>query len=89
MTMTDDLKQQKIQMWSKKLFQLEDELKEIMRRRGEAAREGDLRENAAYKQATEDAEAWQARIADVRKILTDLGADPDRLLLEKEGEKKS
>jgi transcription elongation GreA/GreB family factor len=76
----ENLKQQKIEMWSKKLFQLHVELNEIMQRRGEAAREGDLRENAAYKQATEDAESWRARIEDVKKILTDLGVDVEKML---------
>jgi transcription elongation GreA/GreB family factor len=80
LNMADDIKQQKIVMWTKKLFLLEDDLREIMKRRGEAAREGDLRENAAYKQATEDAESWQARIADVKKILSDLGVDVDKLI---------
>ncbi len=85
--MDSNLKQQKIEMWSKKLFQLEDELKEIMARKGEAARDGDLSENAAYKAAIEDAEAWQARIVDVKKILTDLGVDPEKLLNGKGGKK--
>jgi transcription elongation GreA/GreB family factor len=85
--MSDDIKKQKVEMWSKKLFQLEGELKEIFVRKGEAARDGDLSENAAYKAAIEDAEAWQARIADVKKILTDLGVDPERLLAEQGGKK--
>lgn len=69
----DDIKQQKIEMWRKKLDQLQKEYKEIMQRRGEAAREGDLRENAAYQMATQDAETWRVRISEVRKILSDLG----------------
>lgn len=82
--MDDKLRQQKVDMWSKKLFQLEDELKEIILQKGEAARDGDLSENAAYKQAVQDAETWSARIAGIEKILTDLGVDPDKLLSERE-----
>lgn len=69
----DDLKQQKIEMWKTKLVQLQKEYAEIMQRRGEAAREGDLRENAAYQMATQDAETWRVRISEVKKILADLG----------------
>ncbi len=72
MDMDKQLKQEKLNMWREKLVQLERELSEIMQRRGEAARDGDLSENAAYKQASEDAEAWSARIADVKKIISDL-----------------
>lgn len=73
-----DIKQQKTEMWQKKLVELEKELGEIMKRKGEAAREGDLRENAAYQMAVEDADTYRARIADVKKILRDLGVDPDK-----------
>ena len=75
----DDLKKQKIEMWTKKLHELEDELSAIMKRKGEAAREGDLRENAAYQMAIEDADTFRARIRDVKKILTDLGVPPEEL----------
>ena len=70
----DNIKQQKIEMWSKKLIDLEKELEAIMIRKGEAAAEGDLSENAAYKMAIEDADTYRARIAEVKKILSDLEA---------------
>lgn len=70
--MTDDLRQQKLDMWRKKLAELEKELEDIIQRRSEAAAMGDLRENAAYQLATEDAENYRARIADVQKIISDL-----------------
>lgn len=70
--MDNNLKQQKLEMWNKKLLDLEKELQAIMLRRGEAAAEGDLSENAAYKMATEDAETYRARIAEVKKIISDL-----------------
>lgn len=68
----DNIKQQKIDMWKKKLIQLEKELGEIMMRKGEAAKEGDLRENAAYQMASEDAETWRARIDEIKRIIADL-----------------
>jgi len=70
----DDLTKQKLEMWTKKKVQLEKELEEIMVRKGEAAKEGDLRENAAYQIAVEDADTWRARIQDVEKIIADLEA---------------
>lgn len=70
--MADDIKKQKLNMWQKKLIELEKELEEILVRKGEAAREGDLRENAAYQMAAEDADTWRARIEDVKKIIADL-----------------
>ncbi len=83
--MDENIKKQKIEMWGKKLIQLEKELKEIYLRKGEAARDGDLSENAAYKAAIEDAETWQARIEDIKKILRALGEDPERILGDKGG----
>jgi transcription elongation GreA/GreB family factor len=73
--MQDGLKQQKIDMWSKKLADLEKELEAILMRKGEAAAEGDLSENAAYKMAAEDADTYRARIAEVKKIISDLGGE--------------
>jgi len=68
----DNLKQQKLEMWTKKLGELQKELEEIMVRRGEAAREGDLRENAAFQMASEDADTWRVRIQEVERIIRDL-----------------
>lgn len=68
--------QQKIEMWKKELIKLEKELEEISRRKGEAAKDGDLRENAAYQMAVEDAETWRARISTIKKIIADLQKEP-------------
>ncbi len=70
--MNNNINEQKLKMWKQKLGELETALVDAMQRRGEAAREGDLRENAAYQMATEDAEAYRARIQDVKTILTQL-----------------
>lgn len=67
--MDNKLRQEKKEMWQKKLLELEKELEAIMLRRGEAAAEGDLSENAAYKMASEDADTYRARITEVKKIL--------------------
>lgn len=59
-------------MWKGKLLELEKELESIMQRRGEAAAMGDLSENAAFQMAEEDADVYQTRIDEVRKIISDL-----------------
>lgn len=70
--MDSKLQQEKLKMWQEKLIVLEKELAEITQRRGEAAREGDLRENAAYQMATEDQETWRVRIDEVKKIIANI-----------------
>lgn len=72
---TDKLKEQKIRMWSEKLVNLEKEYEAIMQQIGEAAGEGDLRENAAYQMLTEQGEVLSARIGETKKIIKDLGGD--------------
>lgn len=64
--------QQKLKMWKDNLVQLEEELKVIMAKKGAAALEGDLSENAAYTMATEDAETTRVRIEEIKKIIRDL-----------------
>lgn len=73
----DKLKQEKIKMWTQKLADLEKEYVSIMEQRGEAAAMGDLRENAAYQMLTEQGEVLSARIGETKKIIKDLGGDPD------------
>ena len=59
-------------MWKAKLQEAEDGLKAIYQKKEEAAKEGDLRENAAYQMAVEDAETWRVRISEIKKIIADL-----------------
>lgn len=66
------LREEKLKMWKGKLIQLEEELKGIYDKKEEAAKEGDLRENAAYQMAVEDAETWQVRIMEIKKIIAEL-----------------
>jgi len=73
--MDEKLKKQKIEMWTKKLGDLEEDFKRVMKEKGEAAQMGDLSENAAYKMALEEADMLRARIDEVRKIITNLGGE--------------
>ncbi|MDO8573554.1 MAG: hypothetical protein Q7R77_02275 [Candidatus Daviesbacteria bacterium] len=73
--MDNKLRQEKIKMWKKNLNQLEIDLKVITLKKGAAAAEGDLSENAAYSMAIEDAETTRVRIGEVKKILRDLEKD--------------
>jgi transcription elongation GreA/GreB family factor len=68
----DELRKEKIAMWSEKLKKLQEQFDDVRIRRGEAAREGDLRENAAYIDLTEQAEVLSARINDIQKMVEQL-----------------
>ena len=71
----DQKKLDKIEMWTKKLHALEQEYKDTMVQRGEAAAMGDLRENAAYQMLTEQGEVLSARINDIGKVIRELEKD--------------
>ena len=73
----DKLKKEKIKMWTEKLVNLEKEYESVMEQRGEAADMGDLSENSAYQMLTEQGEVLSARIGETKKIIKDLGGDPD------------
>lgn len=81
-TQSIELIKQKIEMWSSKLDGLRKEYDETKIKRGEAAKEGDLRENAAYAQLTEEAEVLSARMNDIQKMVEQLEKE-----LEERGEK--
>ena len=70
--MNNKLKQEKLKMWQETLKQLEEDLKVISAKKGAAAQEGDLSENAAYTMAIEDAVTTRVRIEEVKKIIKDL-----------------
>jgi hypothetical protein len=63
------LLQEKLKMWKGKLKQYEDELADIMIRRGDAIKMGDLRENAAFQMLDEDKDTWRVKIEEVKKII--------------------
>lgn len=66
------LQQKKLKMWRKKLEEAEVELRQIVERRSEAASMGDLRENAAFLLADEDAATQRVRIEELKKIIAKL-----------------
>ena len=70
--MNKNVRKQKIKMWKDNLVKLEEELRVIAEKKGAAAQEGDLSENAAYTMAVEDAETTRVRIEEVKKIIRDL-----------------
>lgn len=70
--MDKKLREEKLKMWKDNLKQLEVDLEAIYLKKGQAAQEGDLSENAAYTMAIEDAETTRVRIEEVKKIIRDL-----------------
>lgn len=66
------LKQEKLKMWKDNLQKLEDQLVATQLKKGAAAQEGDLSENAAYTMAIEDSETLRVQIDQVKKIIADL-----------------
>lgn len=70
--MDKKLLQQKLELWKKQAEGLEIELKEAMLKKGEAAQEGDLRENAKYQDAAQLAEVISARLGGLQKMIRDL-----------------
>lgn len=67
--MTQDINQEKLNMWRQKLQKMETEYEVIMQKRGEAMAMGDLRENAAFQMLDEDAATWRVKIEEVKKII--------------------
>lgn len=70
--MDDKLRKEKLKMWRDNLIKLEQDLAIILEKKGAAAQEGDLSENAAYTMAIEDAETARVRIEEIKKIIRDL-----------------
>lgn len=70
--MDNNLKQEKLKMWNENLKKLEDQLVVVQQKKGAAAQEGDLSENAAYSMAIEDAVTLRVQIEQVKKIIADL-----------------
>ena len=69
MTIMNKINEEKLKLWQGKLAKIEEDYKGIMQRRGEAMQMGDLRENAALQMLSEDADAYRARIEEVRGII--------------------
>ncbi len=72
--MDKNLREEKLIMWKENLKKLEDQLVVVQHKKGAAAQEGDLSENAAYTMAIEDAETFRVQIEQVKQIIQDLEA---------------
>lgn len=72
----DQLQKQKLEMWEKKLQDLKKRYSAVMLRRGEAIAMGDLRENAAFQDADEEAAVVRQQITEVESIIVKLGGTP-------------
>ncbi len=70
--MDNKLRQEKLKMWKENLKKLEDQLVVVQHKKGAAAQEGDLSENAAYSMAIEDAVTFRVQIEEVKKIIKEL-----------------
>ena len=62
-------------MWKKQEQELQKQLVEVMVKRGTAAQEGDLSENADYKMFTEQQEMISVRLAQMQKMIRELEKD--------------
>lgn len=65
-------KEDKLEIWKKKLQVLEQDYAEILLKRGEAIQMGDLSENAAFQMLDEDAATYRVKIEEVKKIVNKL-----------------
>ncbi|MBI2018345.1 hypothetical protein HYS96_01425 [Candidatus Daviesbacteria bacterium] len=70
--MEKKLRKEKLKMWRENLQKLEEQLAAVQLKKGAAAQEGDLSENAAYIMAIEDAETLRVQIEQVKKIIQEL-----------------
>ena len=69
--------QEKLAFWKKQEKQLEERYNKLMLLRGEAAREGDLSENAGFELRTEDAQVASAQLGQARKTIKQLEEELD------------
>lgn len=70
--MNKKLRQQKLKFWKDQERKLQERFETLMKLRGEAAREGDLSENASYSLRTEDAQVASAQLASIQKTIKEL-----------------
>ena len=63
---------EQLKFWKKQEVDLEKRFKELMQLRGEAAQEGDLRENAAYELRTEEAQVASSQLGMAKKKVNEI-----------------
>lgn len=59
-------------MWKQREAQIQKKLADVMQKKGTAAQEGDLSENAAYQFASEEAEMLHVQLTNIQKMIRDL-----------------
>lgn len=67
-----NINQEKLKLWKKQEEDLNKQLADALKKRGAAAQEGDLSENADYKMYSEKAEMISARIGMIQKMIREL-----------------
>jgi transcription elongation GreA/GreB family factor len=70
--MDKQMREEKLKLWKKQQQDLEKQLDEAMHRKGAAAQEGDLSENAAYHAAIEEIDVVNARLASIKQMIAEL-----------------
>lgn len=70
--MDKKLKEEKLNVWKIKEQELRKQLAAVMSKRGQAAQEGDLSENAAFLSFTDEAEMISAQLKGVQKMIQTL-----------------
>jgi hypothetical protein len=70
--MDKKLLQEQLKFWKKQETDLQKRFDELMILRGEAAQEGDLRENASYELRTEEAQVASSQLATAKKKIREL-----------------
>ena len=69
--------EEKLKFWKKQEIELEKRFNNLMLLRGEAAREGDLKENAGFELRTEEAQVASAQLGQARKTIKQLEEELD------------
>lgn len=69
LNMNKKLFEEKLKFWKKQETELQERFDKLMKLRGEAAREGDLSENAGFELRTEEAQVASAQLAQAKKSI--------------------
>lgn len=63
---------EKLKMWKQREAEIQQKLTDVMQKKGTAAQEGDLSENAAYQFASEEAEMLHVQLTNIQKMIREL-----------------
>ena len=67
-----NLKLEKLKMWKQREAEIQKKLVDVMQKKGAAAQEGDLSENAAYLFALEEAEMLHVQLINIQQMIREL-----------------